>query len=112
MQEYEKLADKLNFVNWQERKPVFAAELLLMAHLVYALGSSFWHRLETILGVKIYMGILICDSLLVLGVLLICCIRIVTAHEEEGIFIRGVKLCFLLLLVFGVLGFLNTLILF
>lgn len=112
MQEYEKMADKLGFVNWQERKTVFAAELLLAVHLVYALGNGFWHRLETILGVRIYLGILICDSILLLGVLLAYCIRIVTGHEEEGVFVKGVKICFLLMLVFGVLGFLNTLILF
>lgn len=112
MQEYEKLADKMSFGSWQEKKPVFAAELLLAIHLVYALGSSFWHRMETILGVKIYLGILICDSLLILGVLAAWCVRIIMRREDEGIFIRGVKLCFLLLLIFGVLGFLDTLILF
>lgn len=112
MQEYEKLTEKLSPASWQDHKPLFAGELLLAAHLAYALGNGFWHRLETLSGVRIYLGILICDSLLILAVLLACCVRIVTGHKEEGVFIKGVKLCFLLLLAFGVLGFLNTLILF
>lgn len=108
MQEYK----KLGLINWQERKTALIAEGLLAIHLIYFLGNGFWKRMETILGMRIYLGILLCDGVFLLGLLSVCCIRLVTKHQEEGIFIRSIKLCVLLLIGFGVLGFLDTLLFF
>lgn len=107
MQEYE----KINLINWRERKIIYAAEILLAIHLIYFAVNHFGGSAQIIWGRRIYLGILFCDCIFLLGFLGGCGLRVLR-QTEEGIFIKSVKICFLLLLIFAILSFFNTLLLF
>lgn len=104
--------EKWNLSQWQERKTIWAAQILLITNLVYYIGKDFWRNLESMSGFRIYRGILLCDGIVLVGVLLGYCAKLILGKKEEGVFIRGVKICFLLLLMLGLLGFMDTLLFF
>lgn len=55
-----------------------------------------------------YIQILIVFCVLFLGLLAAGCVKVMVSRKGEGIFIKSIQICFLLLMFFEVLGFMNT----
>ncbi|MGN1141814.1 MAG: hypothetical protein ACI4TF_11480 [Oliverpabstia sp.] len=58
---------------------------------------------------SIYLRIMVIFCVFLLGFLAAGCVRVVIRCKGEGTFIKSIQICFLLLVFFGVLGFMNTL---
>lgn len=55
---------------------------------------------------NLQMLLIIC--ILFLALLAAGCVRVLVSGKGEGIFIKSIQICFLLLVFFEVLGFMNT----
>lgn len=78
-------------------------------HLLYRKKREALQERRNVMSGKIYVRVLIFFCVFLLGLLAAGCVRVVVRGKGEGTFIKSIQICFLLLVFFGVLGFMNTL---
>lgn len=99
-------------LEWINRQMKGIAVFLILSQLFYIGGKGVWAQLERLWSTRIFLGVLTCDSILLIIFLGFAGVRLLLVKREDGMILRGALLCFLLLLIFGILSFLSNLLLF